>query len=829
MRGLSLLLISFFSLVMTSCVSSEVAGVHGVIKRTFGSIPSNVKFEYVQTADSCDFYSLQVEDDVLTVKGSSQVAMCKGFHDYILDKGYGIASWSCNRLDFPSELEDMEETIVRSPYEKHLFFNVCTFGYTAPFWDWNRWEKEVDWLALHGFDMPLNPIAYEAVISRVFRQLGLSEEEITQYFTGPAHLPWMRMGNISNIDGGMSPDWHDNQIKLQHKMLGRMRELGMTPVIQGFAGFVPDAVAEHYPGKDYVRTSWHGLGATYISPVDSLFGVIGTSFVKEWEKEFGKCDYYLMDSFNEMKLPFAPIGEPSRYADLKKYSECIYKSLADANPDAVWVMQGWMFGRNRDIWEPRSVEALLAGAPVDKLAVVDLAVDYNHFEWRNGTSWDVFDGFFGTSWIWSTTPNFGGRNTLKGVLDFYLNEHLTALASPNKGHLFGHGSSPEGLEGNEVIYELISSAGWSSQPKDINAFLKNYSRARYGVDIAGVDEYWKGLMNSIYGDFSSNDVLSVQRAPMFHYQSTMNINSDFFKAIEAFFHNAESYSSNEAYRVDAIQNAAFYLFFKAELLLDEINNLIGSGKNEEAVQLQETMCQMMLEADRLLASHPIHRLDRWEDFAHNAGTSVEESERFVREARRLVTSWGGTINHDYSARIWSGLIRDYYVPRLQLYFDSVAKGNYVNMREYDKEFMFVDRSEVIPFEDPFKAAVDLVGKYSDQPSDFAKGHFDTWNPQDFPDKEPVKVDYGIHSELINGLKALEFEGVKGSVRIKEVEIRNRWTGIQTFYPDFTVKAGEKKVLKVGFPPVVTGTAKTVNIKITYSDADQACGVIKYRY
>ena len=64
------------------------------------------------------------------------------------------------------------------------------------------------------------------------------------------------------------------------------------------------------------------------------------------------------------------------------------------------------------------------------------------------------------------------------MLDFYLNEHLTALASPNKGHLFGYGSSPEGLEGNEVIYELISSAGWSAEPKDISEFLKNYSRAR---------------------------------------------------------------------------------------------------------------------------------------------------------------------------------------------------------------------------------------------------------------------------------------------------------------------------------------------------------------
>ena len=63
-----------------------------------------------------------------------------------------------------------------SPFEKHLFFNVCTLGYTAPFWDWERWEKEIDWLALHGFDMPLNPIAFEAISARVYRQLGLSEE-----------------------------------------------------------------------------------------------------------------------------------------------------------------------------------------------------------------------------------------------------------------------------------------------------------------------------------------------------------------------------------------------------------------------------------------------------------------------------------------------------------------------------------------------------------------------------------------------------------------------------------------------------------------------------
>ena len=115
-------------LLAASCAPSEEAAVRGVIKRTFGQVPSNVEFEYVHSDDSCNFYSLQVEDDVLTVKGSSIVALCKGFHDYILENGYGIASWSCNRLDFPDKLEPMQEKVVRSPFEKHLFFKVCTFG-----------------------------------------------------------------------------------------------------------------------------------------------------------------------------------------------------------------------------------------------------------------------------------------------------------------------------------------------------------------------------------------------------------------------------------------------------------------------------------------------------------------------------------------------------------------------------------------------------------------------------------------------------------------------------------------------------------------------------
>ncbi len=54
---------------------------------------------------------------------------------------------------------------------------------------------------LHGVNMPLALVGYEAILARVWKKMGLTDEEINSYFVGPAHLPWMRMGNISGVDG----------------------------------------------------------------------------------------------------------------------------------------------------------------------------------------------------------------------------------------------------------------------------------------------------------------------------------------------------------------------------------------------------------------------------------------------------------------------------------------------------------------------------------------------------------------------------------------------------------------------------------------------------
>lgn len=57
-------------------------------------------------------------------------------------------------------------------------------------WDWARWQRELDWMALNGINMALAFTGQEAVWQRVYLQLGLDQGDVDRHFTGPAFLAW---------------------------------------------------------------------------------------------------------------------------------------------------------------------------------------------------------------------------------------------------------------------------------------------------------------------------------------------------------------------------------------------------------------------------------------------------------------------------------------------------------------------------------------------------------------------------------------------------------------------------------------------------------------
>ena len=160
--------------------TTQQAAAKAVINRFAGkAMPPYTLQLNMQKIDGCDQYCVGVSHTgELQIEASTPVAACRAFYDYMRQHAYGINSWSGNRVALPARLEPEADRHVVSPYKHHNYYNVVTFGYSTPYWGWAEWEKELDWMALHGIDMPLALVANEAISARVWKKLGLTDEEI---------------------------------------------------------------------------------------------------------------------------------------------------------------------------------------------------------------------------------------------------------------------------------------------------------------------------------------------------------------------------------------------------------------------------------------------------------------------------------------------------------------------------------------------------------------------------------------------------------------------------------------------------------------------------
>jgi alpha-N-acetylglucosaminidase len=687
------------------------AGAASVLQRLLGAKFRAITLEAIPAAAGHDVYEIEAQHGNLTIRGSSSVAMCRGFYDYLTKNHLGMVTWSGTRLDIPDRWPDAPRTRVATPFQLRHLYNAVTFGYMTPYWTWERWEKELDWMALHGFNMPLMPVATEAIAQRVWQKLGLTQPEIDEFCTGPAYLPFLRMGCIVKHDGPLPQSWHRDQLAMQHKILDRMRELGMEPVYQAFAGFVPKGIKRLHPDLVLHEAAWGGFPkekhALILLPDAPLFTEIEKLFIEQWEKEFGKGKYYLVDSFNEMELPVTnrPVTEL-----LSEYGDAIHKAIKAGNPDAVWVIQGWMFGFQRNIWNKDTVKALLSKVPDDKLLILDYANDYNCRWWRNGTNWESFDGFYGKPWLYGVVPNMGGKVPYNGHLSFYATHSAEALHSPKKGRLVGFTVSAEALENNEPIYELLSDMAWRSDPVDLDKWTQQYCRSRFGKYPAQMQKAWTLLRQSCYNSFTDH--------PHFGWQyvecgpGTVNRDPRFFQAVETFLSCAAELGQSPLYRGDASELAATYLSLKADDWFQRAKQAHEAGQAQLREQAAARGLELLGEADRLLESHPVDRLQRWLDLARSHGETEAQKRYYESDARRIVTVWGPSSSvSDYSCRMWSGLIRDYYRERMARMLDGLKNGKPFDRAAWEEQWVRSSGiSKIEPFVDPLAAAVELVKK-----------------------------------------------------------------------------------------------------------------------
>jgi alpha-N-acetylglucosaminidase len=539
--------------------------------------------------------------------------------------------------------------------------------------------------------------------------LGLSKEDALAYFTGPAHFPWNRMGNITGWDGPFPEGYLEKQLALAHQVQHRMRELGMTPIAPCFAGFVPETIKKIFPRAKTTKVYWGGFSQQYASnillPDDPAFARIGSLFLKEYEQEFGRGEFYLADNFNEMAVPHAPgETEDALLAKLANYGNAVYQAIRSVNADAIWVMQGWTFPYNGDFWTYPRLNALVSRVPDDKLLILDLANEYNHDFWKIPPSWVTYKGFMHKMWIYSFIPNMGGKTVWNGILDTYAGQPSVALQYAQKGNLVGYGFAPEGIENNDLIYELLSDIGYTDRKIDLDAYLARYCVDRYGAYPGNMKKAFDCFRKSCYGTFTDHPRFGFQHSYTGQGTSSVNADSNFREGVRLFLSCRDSLDTSPLYTADAIELTAQYAGFFAD---GQLRQALATGDSSTLA----SALGLLQDVDRLLRSHPTQRLDRWVQWARNWGTDDQEKDYYESNAKRLISNWGGGIG-DYAARMWSGMIGTYYAGRIKAYAAAKQQGVKFDIGAWTDRWIHTPYRDSVPaFEHPLEKAAELVSRY----------------------------------------------------------------------------------------------------------------------
>src|SRR6201996_8535565 len=415
----------------------------------------------------------------IQVQAATVPTLLYGVNWYLKYTAHLNVSTNGSRLGSASlRLPAVETPIVKPAlYPFRYALNENTDGYTTPYWDFARFQHEIDILALSGFNAILIQRGNDLAVYQAFLDLGYTDAGIRQWITQPAHQNWQWMGNMCCFTEPISLALMQRRAASARRILDQLRALGITPVLPGFWGVVPADFSKHFPGAHVVIQTepWNGFQRPgWLDPRDPAFARLAAAFYKHQKELFGDTTIYDMETFQE--------GGGSGDVPVADGARAIQKALNEAHPDALWFMMAWQGNPRKE---------LIDAVDRNRILVADIEQGRVPRETRD-------QDFKGARWLFGGLWEFGGRTTMGAPLYDYA-QRMPRAAMREGSHLSGTALFTEGLDTNPYAFDLYSEMAWHTEPVDLEAWTAQYAERRYGAVDAHAASAWKILLHTSYG------------------------------------------------------------------------------------------------------------------------------------------------------------------------------------------------------------------------------------------------------------------------------------------------------------------------------------------
>lgn len=625
-------------------------------------------------------FAYDTRDGKILLEGNTTISLCVAYYQYLRKWCNVNLSYCGNHIELPAKLPLPARTEGVINGEFRSFFNYCSFSYTAAWWDWEDWQWTIDFLAMNGVNMPLQVTGLEGVWYNALLRCGYTDLQARQYLCGPAYFAWQWMGNIESFAGPLPKSWIDSHIGLGKKVMQREIELGMHPIQQGFAGNVPAAFKDLYPNATIVaKEDWCGFPPVYqLDPTDSLFLDFGKIFFEEEAKLYGLHGFYAADPFHES----SPVSTDSVY--LADVAHSIMKLNKIADPDfKYWIMQGWT-----------PTKGIVTAIPKDSLIILDLA-DPDYTPRKDGQ-----ERFWGYSYLAGNLHNFGGRIKLHGdVKALAENQYLKAIEAGEKA--IGTGVFMEGICQNPLYYDLALQMPLKQEKADLQAWEEDYSAGRYGYFSDYTISALELLIRTAYkrGTDGTERSSAIAARPALHVKKSgpsgpfsFPYDNDSLLIVMDILSGLPD--ATDGIRFDIVDVQRQYMSNLAYKILEKVEEAFNTGNIAEYDKYTAMYHDLLNDLDTLAGTRREYSFEDKIEKALKWATNPEEAALYDYNQSMLVTQWGpdkesGT-NYlfDYSWREWSGLIRDYYLPRWKKFHamlrEKLLDGSWKNYKAYEE-------------------------------------------------------------------------------------------------------------------------------------------------
>jgi hypothetical protein len=291
------------------------------------------------------------------------------------------------------------------------------------------------------------------------------------------------------------------------------------------------------------------------------------------------------------------------------------------------------------------------------------------------------------------TNNFGGNVGLFGRMNQIMTSFYAAAKNQQTNNLRGIGAIPEGIENNNILFDLLYAMPWTcDNPYTIDSWINHYVTLRYGVTATSdsatyktLVSAWTRLANGIYNCPNSGQQGTTESVFMMRPASAPGSVStwagsswywdidDLRTAAKEFLSVADKLQSNDNYRYDLVDVMRQALADYGKEILDSLSMTYDEA---DRARLEQKFLGMILDQDTLVGTRKELRLGTWTGMARALGNNDSEKTLYEKNARMLITTWGGEQQcnggglHDYANREWNGLLSSYYYPRWKAYFDN---------------------------------------------------------------------------------------------------------------------------------------------------------------